>query len=130
MQTKVIDLGVIRLDDIALIVSKVVDYYERSLTVTNVIFDDEADRLVNENRRDMTKGYLTFARSMRDGMNDPNNRYSQMSAYDAATHLAAAAEWYGKCLEASNRLFVDREATIKNIKDERARKAARGYTTW
>lgn len=130
MQTKVIDLGVIRLDDISLIISQVVDYYERSLTATNVIFDDEMDRLVNENRRDMTKSYLTFARNMRDGINDPNNRYSQMTAYDAAKHLAAAAEWYGKCLEATNRLYIDREATIAYIKKERARKAASGYTTW
>lgn len=130
MQTKVIDLGVLRIDDVALIISKVVNYYERSLKATNVIFDNEADRLVNENRRDMTKGYIRFARSMQESLTDPNSRYSQMTAYDAATHLASAAEWYGKCIEAQNRLFRDDEATVKNIKAERARKAARGYSTW
>lgn len=130
MQTKVVDLGTIRLDDVAFIVSKVVEYYERSLAATNVIFEDEADILVNANRRDMTKNYLTFASKMRNELDDPNSSYSKMTAYDAAMHLASAAEWYGKCCEAANKLFVDREQTIKYIKAERKRKAERGITTW
>ena len=130
MQTKAIDLGVIRIDDVALIISKVVEYYERSLKATHRIHDDEMDRLVNENRRDMTKGFLQHAHHMRESLKDPSSRYSLMSAYDAATHLATAAEWYGKCIEAANRLCVDREATIEHIKAERARRAARGYNTW
>jgi len=116
MQTKVIDLGVIRIDDVALIISQVVDYYERSLKVSSVIHDDEMDRLVQAVRREMTKDNLAYARQMRDGLEDPESRYSQMSAYDAAKELAAAAEWYGKCVEASQRPFLDREATIANIK--------------
>ena len=116
MQTKVVDLGVIRLDDVALILSRVVDYYERSLTVSSVIHDDEMDRLVQASRREMTKVYVANARKMRDSADDPDSRYSQMTAYDAAMKLAEAAEWYGKCLEASQRPFLDREATIGNIK--------------
>lgn len=130
MQEKVVDLGVVRIDDVAFIVEKVVQYYERSLAATNVILEDEADILVNANRRDMTKSYLVFACSMRNGLDDPDSRYSKMTAYDAAMHLASAAEWYGKCCEASNRAFRDREQTIKHIKAERKRKAERGYTTW
>jgi hypothetical protein len=116
MQTKVIDLGVIRIDDVALIISQVVDYYERSLKTLSVIHDDEMDRLVQASHREMTKGYLAYARKMRDGLEDQDSRYSQMSVYGAAKHLATAAEWYGKCSEASQRAFVDREATITSIK--------------
>ena len=130
MQTKVVDLGTIRVDDVALIISSVVGYYERSLQATHRIHDDEMDRLVNENRRDMTKGYLQHAHHMLESLEDPDSRYSRMSAYDAAKHLATAAEWYGKCIEAANRLSVDREAPIEHIKAGRKRRAALGYANW
>ena len=116
MQSKFVDLGVIRIDDVTLIISKVVEYYERSLRATDRIFDDEMDRLVNASRREMSKVYLAHARQRYYGLEDPESRYSRVSAFEAAQHLATAAEWYGKCVEAANRECVDREATIQSIK--------------
>ena len=130
METRVFDLGTIRIDDIALIVSDIVSIYERTLQHTNYIIDDECDRLVNDERRRMTRHKIAAAKKMRDALDidNPDDRYSSMSAFDAARKLAEAHEWYGRCIElVTNSVHRDREGTIAHIKSKRAHREQMGW---
>ena len=128
MQTAAYDLGTIRIDDVAPIVSDIVSVYERTLQYTNYIIDDECDRLVNEERRRMTRHNIAAAKKMRDALDNPDDRYSSMSAFDAARKLAEAHEWYGRCIElVTNSVHLDREGTIEHIKSNRARREQMGW---
>jgi hypothetical protein len=128
MQSKVYDLGTIRLDDVALIISDEVRYYERAMSYTHYIIDDECVRLINYNRRRMTRHRLIAARKVQEALNDPESQYYDMTTFDATRRLAEAAEWYGRCIElVTHFVHLDREATIANIKLENARREARGY---
>lgn len=128
METRVFDLGTIRLDDVALIVSDIVRVYERTLEYTNYIIEDECVRLVNEERRRMTRHKIAEAKSLSDALDDPNDRRYSMSAFDAARKLAEAHEWYGRCIElVTHFVHLDKAATIEHINSERARRKRMGW---
>lgn len=121
MQEKVVDLGVVRIDDVALILAEEVRLYERAIDSTNVIIEDTALRLLNEERRRMAKNYLKVARKMHEDIENPESRVYRMTAHNAAKRLASAAEFYGRCLElVQEACYRDREGTIENIMRNRA----------
>ena len=129
MQSKVYDLGSIRIDDVTLILAEEVRYYERAVDETHVIIDDTAMRLLNEERRRMAKNYLKVARKMYEDSMNPESRVYQMTAHDAAKRLASAAEFYGRCSElVQAACFRDNEATIENIMRNRAWRKEMGST--
>lgn len=125
MQEKVVDLGVVRIDDVALILAEEVRIYERAIDSTNVIIEDTALRLLNEERRHMAKNLLKVARKMYDDIENPESRVYRMTAHNAAKRLASAAEFYGRCLElVQEACYRDREGTIENIMRNRAWRTA------